>query len=306
MELVSITRRISMSRTLATAALTVLIAAVGASSAQAAVDANHDGLPDRWEKAHHLSLQKKQGKLDPDHDGLSNRGEYLAHTDPHLADTDGDGVKDGVDGAPTNAARIEGPSSSAPSEPGATGFGGHVTHYAQGSGFGGFLTIHNDGTGADVTEFFGEKTDLECATAQLGPYAPCDKSNLKDGTPVTHAEHAVNAYGNDVWTHIYLVVSTVSTVSTLPADPPPATPAAYGSVFTFDNGALALVRDNNGEHVTAAAGAWTDLECGTSLSGPFTACSSDALKPGRQVAQAVHGVADGQDRWSKVYLVVTP
>ena len=123
-----------MSRKLATAALTVLIAAVGASSAQAAVDGNHDGLPDRWEKAHHLSLHKKQAKLDPDRDGLSNKGEYVEHTNPHSADTDGDGVKDGVDGAPTNAARIEAPSGSTPAEhapatgaePGATGFGGHV------------------------------------------------------------------------------------------------------------------------------------------------------------------------------------
>jgi hypothetical protein len=301
-----------MSRKLATAALTVLIAAVGASSAQAAVDGNHDGLPDRWEKAHHLSLHKKQAKLDPDRDGLSNKGEYVEHTDPHSADTDGDGVKDGVDGAPTNAARIEAPSGSTPAEhapatggaePGATGFGGHVAHYAQGSGFGGVLKIHNDRTIEDVTAFFGEKTDLECATEHLGPYAPCDKSNLKDGTPVTHAEHAVNAYGADVWTHVYLVVPTVST---RPPDPAPATPAGYGSVFSFEAGALTLVRDNNGEHVTAAAGAWTDLECGTSLSGPFTKCSPDALKPGRKVAQAVHGVADGQDRWSKVYLVVTP
>jgi hypothetical protein len=60
----------------------------------AAHDRNHDGLPDRWEKAHHLSLKFNQAKRDQDRDGLNNRGEFRARTDPRNADTDGDGVND--------------------------------------------------------------------------------------------------------------------------------------------------------------------------------------------------------------------
>jgi hypothetical protein len=58
-------------------------------------DRNHDRIPDRWEKRHHLSLHKKQGRRDQDHDGLKNRGEWKARLDPRDADTDNDGTDDG-------------------------------------------------------------------------------------------------------------------------------------------------------------------------------------------------------------------
>jgi hypothetical protein len=60
-----------------------------------AKDRNHDRIPDKWEKRHHLSLHHKQGRRDQDHDGLKNRGEFRAHLNPHDADTDNDGVDDG-------------------------------------------------------------------------------------------------------------------------------------------------------------------------------------------------------------------
>jgi hypothetical protein len=66
-----------------------------------AKDRNHDRIPDRWEKRHHLSLHHKQGKRDQDHDGLDNRGEYRAHTDPRDADSDDDGIEDGDENAGT-------------------------------------------------------------------------------------------------------------------------------------------------------------------------------------------------------------
>src|SRR3954447_6099116 len=65
----------------------------------AARDRNHDGLPDGWEKAHHLSLKVKQGHRDQDHDGLRNRGEFRASTNPRRADSDKDGIKDGEENA---------------------------------------------------------------------------------------------------------------------------------------------------------------------------------------------------------------
>jgi hypothetical protein len=60
-----------------------------------AKDRNHDRIPDKWEKHHHLSLHHKQGRRDQDHDGLKNRGEFRAHLNPRDADTDNDGIDDG-------------------------------------------------------------------------------------------------------------------------------------------------------------------------------------------------------------------
>jgi hypothetical protein len=68
-----------------------------------AKDRNHDRIPDRWEKAHHLSLKVKQGGRDQDKDGLKNRGEWRAKLDPRDDDTDNDGVEDGDEDAGTVA-----------------------------------------------------------------------------------------------------------------------------------------------------------------------------------------------------------
>jgi len=58
-------------------------------------DRNGDRIPDRWERAHHLSLKVNQAKRDQDHDGLRNKAEFRAGDDPLDADTDNDGVEDG-------------------------------------------------------------------------------------------------------------------------------------------------------------------------------------------------------------------
>ncbi len=78
-----------------------LIAVLALPSAAAAKDRNHDRIPDRWEKNHHLSLQVKQTQRDQDRDGLRNRGEFLADNKPHDEDTDGDGTEDGDENAGT-------------------------------------------------------------------------------------------------------------------------------------------------------------------------------------------------------------
>jgi hypothetical protein len=57
-------------------------------------DRDHDRLPDKWEKRHHLSTKHRSAKRDPDHDRLTNRREYRVHTNPRRADTDRDGLKD--------------------------------------------------------------------------------------------------------------------------------------------------------------------------------------------------------------------
>jgi hypothetical protein len=80
-----------------------LVAGLGVVSSASARsrDRNHDRLPDRWERAHHLSLKVKQGKRDQDRDGLDNRGEFRAKTNPRDADTDNDGIRDGKEHAGT-------------------------------------------------------------------------------------------------------------------------------------------------------------------------------------------------------------
>ena len=64
-------------------------------------DMDRDGMPDGWEVSHGLNPRSAAGDDgadgDPDHDGLSNIDEYLNDTDPHAADTDGDGVSDRIE-----------------------------------------------------------------------------------------------------------------------------------------------------------------------------------------------------------------
>lgn len=57
-------------------------------------DRNHDGIPDRWEKRHHLSLKVNQASRNQDHEGLNNLAEFENGTNPQKADTDTDGLTD--------------------------------------------------------------------------------------------------------------------------------------------------------------------------------------------------------------------
>jgi hypothetical protein len=77
---------------LALAALSV--AAVASADRGHRGDRNHDGLPDRGERHHHLSLKVNQARRDPDRDKLDNRSEFRHGTDPNKRDTDDDGVRD--------------------------------------------------------------------------------------------------------------------------------------------------------------------------------------------------------------------
>jgi hypothetical protein len=64
-------------------------------------DGNDDGIPDRWEKHHHLSLEVDQSGRDQDRDHLRNRAEFRAGNDPRDHDSDDDGVMDGEENAGT-------------------------------------------------------------------------------------------------------------------------------------------------------------------------------------------------------------
>jgi hypothetical protein len=72
-------------------------------SLAAAKDRNHDHIPDRWEKQHHLSLKANQARKDQDRDHLRNRAEFLADDNPRDRDSDDDGVMDGSEQAGTIA-----------------------------------------------------------------------------------------------------------------------------------------------------------------------------------------------------------
>lgn len=72
-------------------------------SLAAAKDRNHDRIPDKWEKRHHLSLKVNQARLDQDRDHLRNRAEFLAGDNPRDKDSNDDGVMDGNENAGTIA-----------------------------------------------------------------------------------------------------------------------------------------------------------------------------------------------------------
>ena len=98
-------------------------------------DRNHDRIPDRWERAHHLSLKVNQARRDQDRDGLRNRGEFRAHLNPRDADSDDDGIEDGDEHA------------------------GQVASFS-----GGVLTISLAG-GGTLTGKVDEQTEIECEDA---------------------------------------------------------------------------------------------------------------------------------------------
>jgi len=93
-------RRARAGLALVVAAALAMLALPGIAAAK---DGNHDRIPDRWEKRHHLSLSVNQAGRDQDRDHLRNRAEFLADDNPRDRDSDGDGVLDGDENAGTIA-----------------------------------------------------------------------------------------------------------------------------------------------------------------------------------------------------------
>ncbi|MDX6601018.1 MAG: hypothetical protein QOF13_220 [Solirubrobacterales bacterium] len=85
------------------AALIGALAMLALPAVAAAKDGNHDRIPDRWEKRHHLSTSVNQAGRDQDRDHLRNRAEFLAGDNPRDSDSDDDGVIDGSENAGTIA-----------------------------------------------------------------------------------------------------------------------------------------------------------------------------------------------------------
>ena len=75
----------------------VFASLAGTVSAAGSRDRDHDRLPDRWERKHHLSATIPSARRDPDRDRLNNRRELRLRTHPRRADTDGDHLRDGAE-----------------------------------------------------------------------------------------------------------------------------------------------------------------------------------------------------------------
>ena len=83
---------------LSLAALLLVLLSPAAAQGKAA-DRNRNDVPDRWEKAHGLSVKKDEAGRDRDRDGLANRSEWAGGTDPRRRDSDGDRRPDGREDA---------------------------------------------------------------------------------------------------------------------------------------------------------------------------------------------------------------
>lgn len=311
-----------MRKTLIAGALA--LAATAAPATASAKDTNHDRIPDRWERAYHLSLKVDQSQRDQDHDGLKNRSEWRDHTSPRAADTDRDGVPDAHedadhDGVPngddSHPGDQGGASTETPHTDGAQA-PGHVVSYQQSPGFGGFLTLER-ANGERVTAYFGEKTDLECAAGSDATPAPCTKEKLVAGAPVAAAEHGPNDHGSDVWTKVVLVTADGSVTPPPTTTPPPATttpppaPEAKlgGTLLSYEQspsfgGTLAIQRPN-GETVAAWYGDATDLRCAPAADAEYEPCTKAQLTAGVVASDARHAVnAGGHDVWTHLRLIV--
>jgi hypothetical protein len=122
-------------------------------------DRNHDRIPDRWERAFHLSLKVNQARRDQDHDGMRNRAEFLAGTNPRRADSDDDGTKDDDEGA------------------------GTVTSFDNG-----VLVIHLF-NGDDVKGAVDDQTEIRCQSRPMGPVVVFNARKADDPGGDDHGGH---------------------------------------------------------------------------------------------------------------------
>jgi Bacterial TSP3 repeat len=149
--------------------LTFAMLVVPASTALAASgDRDHDGLPDRWERAHGLSVHRASANADPDRDRVDNRNEYREGTDPKRRDSDRDRRPDGRedrdgDGLSNAAEDRTGNDPDNPDTDG-DGIGDADEHAGTVASFsGGRLTIAL-ATGGTLTAAVSDDTDVGCGS----------------------------------------------------------------------------------------------------------------------------------------------
>jgi ribosomal protein L27 len=173
------------------------VAALAAVSPAAALahsgDRNHDGLPDRWEARHHLSLRVNEATRDQDHDGLNNLGELRRGTDPRKADTDGDGLSDGLEVRTGNDPRRR--DSDADGTADGRENAGSVTSFS-----GGVLTIRL-GDGSTVSGTVNDATHMSCRRADTHEIEAETTVHHRRGTVAHAASNGTGSQGADDTPH---------------------------------------------------------------------------------------------------------
>jgi hypothetical protein len=82
--------------TLAVGATLAVLTALASPAQAAGRDSDRDGMPNAWERVHHLNpFGRSDAKADPDRDRLTNLAEYRLRGNPRDEDTDNDGQDDG-------------------------------------------------------------------------------------------------------------------------------------------------------------------------------------------------------------------
>ena len=145
---------------LITAAAALALMALPAAALAKSHDRNHDGIPDKWERHFHLSLNKNDAKGDPDHDGLNNKREFKNRTNPRDADTDNDGMEDGAEVETANNPR-DADTDNNGVEDGEEN-AGHVASFDSTTG----QLVIDLGNGQTVSGLVTPQTEIECRTAQ--------------------------------------------------------------------------------------------------------------------------------------------
>lgn len=206
-------------KALITAAIAASLLLVPAGALAKSRDRDHDRMPDKWEKKHHLNTHANDARKDADRDGLSNLSEFRHHTDPRKADTDDDGVND------ENEIEDHTNPRSNDSDHDGTHDGDEIAGTVA-SFTGGVLTIQLPGAGAGtVSGTVNDSTVIECdddgdapapATARASRDGSddnsgddndgnCTAADLKSGARVHEAKTMKATDGSTVFTKIELV-----------------------------------------------------------------------------------------------------
>jgi hypothetical protein len=292
---------------IAAGALALALVAPGAAQA-AGADHNHDRIPDRWERAHHLSLRVDQSRRDQDHDGLRNRSEYRDHTDPHRRDSDRDGVPDGREDADhdgiTNVTEQEHPAA------GGGGDGGGVVHsepIATVVSFAGGVLDVRQADGTDAVATVDGATHLLCAPpVQQSVAVVCPRERLVPGTRVLTARRT-----DGHWDLIVLRAEPGTSAEPAPTAPAPApaehpvAPAATGVITAAGTDSITITRPS-GEVVTGVVRATVTLRCVRVAGGYVVSnepCDRSNLTTGTPVALAQRSLVDGVWTWVTITLI---
>jgi hypothetical protein len=140
-------------------------------------DRDHDRMPDKWEKKHHLNPHANDARRDPDGDHLSNLSEFRHHTDPQKADTDGDRIDD--DNELRDGTNPRNDDSDDDGVEDADEISGTVTSFANG-----VLTIQLPGEGAGtVSGTVNQATEVECDDAGDAPSATASHDGENNSGP---------------------------------------------------------------------------------------------------------------------------